>query len=212
MKNKFKTAQEEFWAGEFGNDYTDRNASSALKAGNINLFSKILGRAGKISSVIEFGANIGLNLIAMRALIPGVSISAVEINQKAVRQLKKIADIKVHHQTILEYKSKSKADLALIKGVLIHINPDELQKVYTTLYNSSKKYICIVEYYNPTPVEITYRGHEGRLFKRDFAGEFLDKYPDTRLVDYGFCYHRDPSFPLDDVTWFLIEKGQWSDK
>ena len=25
MKNKFKTPQENFWAGDFGNDYIDRN-------------------------------------------------------------------------------------------------------------------------------------------------------------------------------------------
>jgi hypothetical protein len=27
-----------------------------------------------------------------------------------------------------------------------------------------------------------------------------------KLIDYGFCYHRDPQEPLDDITWFLLEK------
>ena len=99
-----------------------------------------------------------------------------------------------------------KYDLALISGVLIHINPQELQTVYEKLYDSSEKYICMIEYYNPTPAEIPYRGHEGKLFKRDFAGEFLDRYPDCQLADYGFQYHRDHYFPGDDNTWFLIEK------
>ena len=36
-----------------------------------------------------------------------------------------------------------------------------------------------------------YRGHTARLFKRDFAGEMLDRFSDLRLVDYGFRYHRD---------------------
>ena len=70
----------------------------------------------------------------------------------------------------------------------------------------SKRYICIVEYYNPTPVSVSYRGHDDRLFKRDFAGEMMDKYNDLRLVNYGFVYHRDLNFPLDDLTWFLLEK------
>jgi len=96
--------------------------------------------------------------------------------------------------------------LSLIKGVLIHINPNMLQKVYEQLYNSSEKFILIAEYYNPTPVTLNYRGHEDRLFKRDFAGEFLDKYQDTELIDYGFSYRRDPAFPQDDITWFLIKK------
>jgi hypothetical protein len=26
------------------------------------------------------------------------------------------------------------------------------------------------------------------------------------LCDYGFVYHRDPLFPQDDITWFLMEK------
>jgi spore coat polysaccharide biosynthesis protein SpsF len=94
----------------------------------------------------------------------------------------------------------------LIKGVLIHINPDMLQVVYEKLYESSSKYILVCEYYNPAPVTINYRGHEDRLFKRDFAGELMEKYTDLTLIDYGFAYKRDPSFPQDDITWFLLSK------
>ena len=35
----------------------------------------------------------------------------------------------------------------------------------------------------------------------------MDKYPDLKLVDYGFRYHRDNMFPMDDSTWFILEKG-----
>ena len=97
-------------------------------------------------------------------------------------------------------------DLALIKGVLIHINPEMLNTVYDKLYKASKRLILICEYYNPSPVAIPYRGHSDRLFKRDFAGEMLDKYSALRLIDYGFSYHRDPAFPQDDINWFLMEK------
>lgn len=34
----------------------------------------------------------------------------------------------------------------------------------------------------------------------------MDKYKDLELVVYGFCYHRDNNFKLDDVTWFLLKK------
>ena len=27
-----------------------------------------------------------------------------------------------------------------------------------------------------------------------------------KLIDYGFVYHKDPLYPLDDITWFLLEK------
>jgi len=89
---------------------------------------------------------------------------------------------------------------------LIHINPEMLPQVYSRLYDCSRKYILIKEYYNPTPVVVTYRGNTERLFKRDFAGEMMDLYPDLELIDYGFQYHRDNNFPEDDSTWFLLKK------
>jgi spore coat polysaccharide biosynthesis protein SpsF len=94
----------------------------------------------------------------------------------------------------------------LIKGVLIHINPAELPAVYDRLVASTGRYLLLAEYYNPTPVAIPYRGHAERLFKRDFCGELLDRHPGLRLADYGFAYRRDPKFPQDDITWFLLEK------
>lgn len=204
----FKTPQESFWAGEFGNNYIDRNNSQKILASKINLFSKAISRTEGINSVIEFGSNIGLNLVALKTLIPNLKSAAIEINQDACKSLESIEGCEVHNTSILEYQPKKQFDLSLIKTVLIHINPEFLPKVYQQLYESSKKYICIVEYYNPSPVTVNYRGHDDRLFKRDFAGEFLEKYPNVKLVDYGFIYKRDLNFPLDDVTWFLMEKPE----
>ena len=82
-----------------------------------------------------------------------------------------------------------------------------LKNVYKKLYDSTHRYILLCEYYNPSPVTISYRGHKNRLFKRDFAGEMLDLYSDLTLVDYGFSYHRDVAFPQDDISWFLLQKG-----
>ena len=52
---------------------------------------------------------------------------------------------------------------------------------------------------------VRYRGTDDRLYKRDFAGELMERYQ-LRLVDYGFTYRRDNYFPQDDTTWFLLEK------
>ncbi len=202
----YRTEQENFWAGEFGDDYIDRNNQHALLTSNTALFSKIFSQTHAVSSVIEFGANIGLNLQAIRQLLPNIKLSAVEINSKAVKHLEKIDAINIHNKSIFDYKPENTYDLVLIKGVLIHIKPSELDNAYELLYQASNKYICIAEYYNPSPIEIQYRGHSEKLFKRDFAGEIMDKFPDIKLVDYGFVYHRDNNFPQDDVTWFLFEK------
>lgn len=203
---KYKTNQEDFWAGDFGDNYIDRNRSEEYLAANTALFSEIFKSTSGISSAIEFGANIGLSLQAIRRLKPKIDLSAIEINESAVKELKKIPNLEVTNNSILNYNPSRQIDFVLIKGVLIHVNPNELDNIYKILYETSQKYICIAEYYNPVPVELSYRGHEGKLFKRDFAGELMDKYTNLKLVNYGFFYHRDYNFPHDDTNWFLLKK------
>lgn len=201
-----QTEQEKFWIGNFGNEYIERNEKGVEN--NISLFSRILSKTVNVNSIIELGANIGLNLVAIHQLCPNALLAAVEINDHAISQLKQNTYIvDVYHDSILNFIPKTSYDFSFTKGVLIHIAPEKLNDAYEVLYKSSNKYILIAEYYNPSPVEVKYRGNEGKLFKRDFAGEFMDKYTDCQLVDYGFVYHRDPVFPLDDVTWFLMKKG-----
>jgi pseudaminic acid biosynthesis-associated methylase len=210
MNMNFKTEQEEFWAGDFGNDYVDRNSNPNSIARRTAVFSEILSRTKDVNSVIEFGTNIGHNLIALRNLLPMCALSGIEINAKAIQTLKNISDIQIFEGSILGFSSKDlgQFDLTFTSGVLIHINPDKLQEVYSKLYDCSNKYILVKEYYNPKPVEVKYRGNSERLFKRDFAGEIMDLYPDLELVDYGFQYHRDNNFPMDDSTWFLLKKNR----
>ena len=204
----YRTDQEKFWAGEFGDEYIARNRSDQNLASNLYFFSKVFHRIEPPDSLIEFGANIGMNLRAIKLLFPSVDTFGIEINEIAANELTRlIGSENIFQGSILDYVPKRTFDVALIKGVLIHIDPDHLNDVYDRLYMSTRKYILICEYYNPTPVAINYRGHENRLFKRDFAGEMLDKFNDLILVDYGFCYKRDKAFPQDDITWFLIKKS-----
>lgn len=203
----FKTEQEKFWATEFGNDYINRNQGDQLLASNLVFFTKCLQQAERLNSCREFGANIGMNMKALKLLYPSIQLKGIEINETASKQLAEVVGKdNVFNGSIFEAPVEEKVELSLIKGVLIHINPDMLSVVYDKLYQSSSKYILIAEYYNPSPVAIPYRGHQDRLFKRDFAGEFMDTYKDVKLIDYGFAYRRDPSFPQDDITWFLMEK------
>ena len=204
--SKFSTEQEQFWAGDFGNAYAERNILERLLPARLALFSRILSSTRNVRSAIEFGANVGTNMHALKALIPGVELDAVEINNNAFEQLKNVDGVNAHHGSILEFEPLRQWDFSFTKGVLIHINPEMLALVYERLYQSTNRYLMVMEYYNPTPVVVEYRGHSERLFKRDFAGELLDAYPDLRLLDYGFCYHRDNNFPQDDGNWFLLEK------
>lgn len=202
----YATEQESFWAGQFGNDYMERNTDTRWLAANTALFTSVIRHCEAIDSIVEFGANTGLNIRALKTLLPNANYAAVEINAKAAQVLRHQGAIEVFEQSILEFHPKKSWDFALSKGVLIHISPDHLPLVYERLYQASQRYICLCEYYNPAPVEVPYRGHAGKLFKRDFAGDLLDRYRDLRLVAYQFVYRRDPNFAVDDLTWFLLEK------
>jgi pseudaminic acid biosynthesis-associated methylase len=203
----FETKQESFWAGEFGDQYSRRNVGEKLLGSYIRLFSRVLNRTRDIQNTLEFGSNVGLNLIAIHRLLPDVQLSAIEINPTAVKELEKLGFLReIFHLTIFDFKPTKAYDLCLSCGVAIHIHPEKLSSYYKLLYDSSRKYILFSEYYNPTPVSVIYRGHNDVLFKRDFCGEIMDAYPDLTLVDYGFVYRRDANFPLDDTNWFLLAK------
>jgi spore coat polysaccharide biosynthesis protein SpsF len=206
-KKTYKTEQEEFWAGNFGTDYIQRNQGSQLLASNLAFFSKALRSTSNLKKCIEFGANIGMNLLALKMLYPNMDLHGIEINESAVAELRAlIPEDNVYHESILNFEHRGQWDLVLVKGVLIHINPDEIQKVYDKMVSACSRYLLIAEYYNPTPVSIPYRGHANRLFKRDFAGEIMDIFPEMKLADYGFAYKRDPDFPQDDINWFLLRR------
>lgn len=206
-KQNYKTPQEEFWAGDFGKDYIERNVSPELLASNLVFFAKALNRAENVNTCLEFGANVGMNLKALKLLFPKIELNAIEISQDAVNLLGECVEReKIFQGSIFDYPVNKKVDLVLMKTVLIHINPEMLNLVYEKMYQASSHYILVCEYYNTTPVAIPYRGHIDRLFKRDFAGEMLDKYSDLSLIDNGFAYHRIPPYMNDDITWFLMEK------
>lgn len=205
--NPFKTEQEKFWAGDFGTEYIQRNQGDAFLASNLDFFAKALRQARGIKSCIEFGANIGMNLKALKLLHPGIDTHAIEINPDAAKHLAAaIPSDQIYNTSILDFSPQRQWDLTLIKGVLIHMNPEVLSRAYDKVFAACGRYLLVAEYYNPAPVTIPYRGHSDRLFKRDFAGEIMDRHPKMQLVDYGFVYRRDPNFPQDDITWFLMEK------
>lgn len=191
---------EEFWKGDFGNEYAKRNVGKV--EANIALFSRIMAMTDGVESILELGCGTGQNLRALSTIMPGTTLVGAEINEQAAKQAKWG---EIHQRAILDPQLQITCDMAFTKGVLIHQHPDELPAVYQKLYASARKYILVAEYYNPAPVEVPYRGHEGVLWKRDFAGELLDTFPDLKLVGYGFTYHRD-QFPQDDLTWMLLSK------
>ena len=202
---EYKTEQENFWAGDFGNAYIERNQGDALFFQKTATWAKILKCVNNVNSAVELGCNIGLNLQAFNAMKPNLSLTGYEINEKAAELARGACNATIKHDTIIDKIDDGPFDIAFTSGVLIHINPEHLNAVYENLYMLSRRYVIVAEYYNPTPVSVTYRGHNERLFKRDFAGDLMDTY-DMKLVDYGFIYKRDNWAPRDDFTYFVLEK------
>lgn len=201
--------QAKVWVGEFGEEYARRSPGDPIS--NRAFFRRAIGTrivAGNIASLIEFGAGVGSNLVALREMLPQARIDALEINPAALEHLIATGAANVVYQSSMTdwiNPQPAQYDLAFTKGVLIHIPPADLGHAYAALYQASRRYILLAEYYAPKHTEIEYRGRRDMLWKGDFAGEMLDIYPDLHLIDYGFTYHRDIN-PQDDLNWFLLEK------
>lgn len=197
---------DEVWAGRFGNEYNLRSPGNVLH--NTDLLLQMAWRVERLSwaSILELGCGTGANLQAWSAIDRSVHLTGVEINPEACEQAaRNVPDAQIIQSSIYDWLPWRTWDLVMTKGFLIHVPPARLPQVYGLVHKASSRWIYIAEYYNPKPVELEYRGHKGMLWKRDFAGELLDLYPDLALVDYGFRYHRD-DHPQDDLTWFLLEK------
>ncbi len=83
--------------------------------------------------------------------------------------------------------------------------PQHLEATILELHRVSNRYIGCIEYFSASSEEKIYRGHAGKLFKRDFGSFWWDLCPDPKLVNYGFFWKRIAG--LDDFTWWLCEKN-----
>ena len=204
------TPQAEFWRGEFGHAYTDRNLDSydQMQA-RLQLWSEILSHtiSAPPESFLEVGANLGTNLRALR-LLTAARCLAVEPNDKAREILArdgvlKAEDMRGGIASQIDFPDGA-ADFAFTSGVLIHIHPDHLAASLKEIHRCSRRWIGCIEYFSDKPEMIPYRGHDDRLFKCDFGGFWLDSFPDLRVVAYGFAWKRVTG--LDNLTWWLFEK------
>ena len=200
-----KSELEKIWIGKFGDAWADRcRATPELFAAHLTVFRDMLRRVESVESVCELGASCGLNMMILHTLLPHAELTGVEINHKAAEMLAQLPYVTAIESSVHQTQLTGQYDMVLSKGVAIYQDGEKLEEYYQILYSLSKRYIVLCEYYNPTPVKVQHR--EAWLYKRDFPGEMMDRYPDLKLLDYGFQYHRDYLFPVDDFNWFVLEK------
>jgi pseudaminic acid biosynthesis-associated methylase len=198
-----ETKQEAFWTGQSGDAYTKKNTDNDIGS-QIHFFSEILARARGIRSIYEIGANVGLNLDAIKRLSAKIDISGCEINEGATATAVSRGH-KVEHSSIFDLQIDRQFDLVFTRGVLVHINPDRLNDFYDRMGRLASKYILIDEYFAPTPTPIHYMNQDDVLFKRDFGREIMNRL-DLVLLAYGFRAKIDPEFPGYDTNWYLFQK------
>jgi pseudaminic acid biosynthesis-associated methylase len=192
-----QTKQTEFWKGDFGKEYTDRNTYSPKEWDQfyINIFGKskidmnadFLSHLSKDIKILEIGCNIGLQLQGLQRM-GFKNLYGIELQPYAVEQAKKNTEgINIICGSGFDLPFKDNYfDVVCTNGVLIHISPDDLPKIICEMYRCSKKYIWGFEYYAEKTMEINYRGHENYLWKADYAALFIKEFPNLKLIKKEF--------------------------
>jgi pseudaminic acid biosynthesis-associated methylase len=208
------TEQMEKWAGQFGREYTDRNAFSleemeALYKRNYGVTStelneQFLKGIDRTIRILEVGSNIGNQLLCLQRMgfrsLYGIEVQgyAVELSKSRTR------NINIIEGTAFDIPFKDGYfDLVFTAGVLIHINPSDIALVLREIHRCARKYIWGFEYYTDHYTEIPYRGQRNLLWKTDFARLYFDQFRDLELVKEEHLKYLDN----DNVdTMFLFRK------
>lgn len=192
---------EALWAGEFGDQYVERNADAGAVRGPF--WAEILRLTSPLSA-LEVGCNVGANL---RWLADGKRrVVGVDVNRGAIAVLER----HVSGVTGVEAPARSlpfgdrEFDLTFTMGVLIHQPEESLGAVMDEMVRCSRRFVLVGEYHGSETEEVPYRGVSGALFRRDYGAMFLERFPTLRLVDSGFLGRENG---WDDVTWWLFERG-----
>ena len=204
-----RNEQEEFWETKYSQEYIQKN-SSFNRDLLIQGWREILKNVSAPSNILECGANVGRNIEALNHIYPEAKKTAIEISADASKILRnKYKELNVINSSILESEiTNNSFDLSFTMGVLIHIHPNDLKRNLEKVILSSNRYVVIGEYFNRTPVSLTYQGEEEKLFKRDFGKFALENFSDkVELRDYGFLWgHLYDDGGFDDITWWVFER------
>ncbi len=203
----FNSNQEEIWAKTYAEDYIRKNSNFDNILGS-QAWKIMLEKTNAISNYLECGCNIGRNVNQIKLAYPNLEPSIIEISEPAFKFItSQHVFKKAFNGAILDsHFDNPSFDLVFTIGVLIHINPEQLLANMKKMYDYSKRYVLIGEYFNRTPTSIEYQGQPDKLFKRDFGKLFIENF-DVKLVDYGFLWgHIYDKAGFDDITWWLFEK------
>jgi spore coat polysaccharide biosynthesis protein SpsF len=194
---------EQLWAGEFGDQYIDRNSNVA--SGRGPFWREVISEF-PIKTSLEVGCSIGANLKWLSELLGPDNVTGVDVNQKALDLVStKLPGVhtKCTPARSLPFPDKS-FDLTFTTGVLIHQPPDELPQVMSEIVRCSRRFVICGEYFSDAPTEVPYRGQERALFKCDFGGMYQSLFPKLQLKKKGFLSKAEG---WDDVTYWIFDRS-----
>lgn len=137
-----------------------------------------------IDHILECGSNIGRNVKFLNHVYLKAKKSIIEVAEKPFSVVTSNFELEyAFNGSITESNlPPNYFDLVFTNSVLIHIHPDNLLANMQLMYDYSKNYILISEYFNRAPVSIEYRGEMNKLFKSDFGKTFITNF-DVELID-----------------------------
>jgi len=212
-----RTQQIEFWSGEFGRNYTDRNTTDyeawdkqyiekyGISRSDMN--HEFLLDLPKDLRILEVGCNTGQQIIALRQ--QGFeNVTGIELQFYAAKRARDRAhNIPVIQGSGFEIPFKTGSfELVFTSGVLIHIAPDNLPIIMGEMYRCTSRFIWGFEYHAHTLTEINYRGNTGVLWKGDHASMFMTLFPDLMLAKKRFYPYINANERGNIDCMYLLEK------
>jgi pseudaminic acid biosynthesis-associated methylase len=209
------TEQIKHWTGEFGKEYTDRNALSAEELDALyerdfgitrtKLNDIFLGRLDRSIRILEVGSNVGSQLLLLQqskfSRLYGIEPQsyAVELSKSRTK------NINIIDGTVFDIPFKDAYfDLVFTSGLLIHINPSDIASAMREIHRSTKTYIWGFEYYADDFTEVPYRGHKNLLWKGNYAEQYLRLFPDLKLIKEKRLRYADTD---NTNSMFLLRKS-----
>lgn len=198
----------EFWAGSFGDEYHVRNPRSITEIEKRKpMWLRIskaagVGRPFGFGSVLEIGAGTGNNIAAMIDLnVPPWKTWATEPNDIARETLKNLIPPKQVMPDLVGVPDDF--GLVFTSGVMIHVEPEELESFAEQMIARSRRHVVAIEYFSKEPRMVPYRGNTDRLWTRDYGAFLVDRFG-LEPVACGFEWSRLTG--LDDVVWWVLRK------
>lgn len=212
-----QTEQVKFWEGKFGKEYTDRNTLSpeeldqlyikfyGITKGDIN--KEFLDQLDRNIRILEVGCNVGQQLSLLQKM-GFKNLYGIELQSYAVEKAKeRTKDINIIQGSGFDIPFKDGYfDLVYTCGVLIHIHPDDLNKIMDEMYRVTSKYIWGFEYHDEETKQVTYHGHEGFLWKTNFIKKFIARHPKLKEVKHKLYPYIAENYKGNVDCMYLLSK------